>query len=260
MKNENRLINMHLKAKKHFGQHFLVNEKIANDIVDALSFSVNSNIIEIGPGKGVLTQYLIEKEAHLKVVEIDSDCVKIIQKKFNKIDLIHGDFLKIDLSKVGFEKYAIIGNFPYNISSQILFKVLESRDSIFELVGMFQKEVAERICSKPGSKKYGILSVVIQAYFDCEYLLEVPPDNFQPIPKVHSAVIKIVRNTRKKLDCNHSDFMKIVKISFSQRRKKLKNALKNFTNLNHEKLKHLMSKRAEELSVSDFVKLTNMIS
>ena len=251
---------MNLKAKKYFGQHFLVNEGIANNIVDSLDLSLSNNIIEVGPGKGVLTKFLITKNINAKLIEIDGDCVEIMKSKFPKIDIIHNDFLKINLSEIGFGKYSIIGNFPYNISSQILFKVLENRDYICEVVGMFQKEVADRICSKPKSKQYGILSVLTQAYFKCEHLCDVGPDNFKPIPKVQSSVIKLSRNDAKKLDCNHDKFIKVVKGAFSQRRKKLKNALKNFTNLDDVKLEHLMSKRAEELSVSDFVKLTKIIS
>ena len=251
---------MTLKAKKHFGQHFLINENIANHIAKSLDLNICKNIIEIGPGKGVLTKYLIQKNANIKLIEIDIDCINVIKEKFKNIDVIHDDFLQINLSEINFKEYSIIGNFPYNISSQILFKVLENRNHVFELVGMFQKEVADRICSKPKSKKYGILSVLIQAYFDCENLFHVSPDNFHPIPKVNSCVIRLSRNEIKDLGCDHDHFIKVVKGAFSQRRKKLKNALKNFTNLNHAKLKHLMSKRAEELNVSDFIKLTNIIS
>ncbi len=251
---------MILKAKKHFGQHFLINENIANHIAKSLDLNICKNIIEIGPGKGVLTKYLIQRNANIKLIEIDIDCINVIKEKFKNIDVIHDDFLQINLSEINFKEYSIIGNFPYNISSQILFKVLENRNNICELVGMFQKEVADRICSKPKSKKYGILSVLIQAYFDCENLFHVSPDNFHPIPKVNSCVIRLSRNEIKDLGCDHDHFIKVVKGSFSQRRKKLKNALKNFTNLNHAKLKHLMSKRAEELNVSDFIKLTNIIS
>ena len=251
---------MVLKAKKYFGQHFLINEAVANDIAESLDFNICKNIIEIGPGKGVLTKYLIQKNANIKLIEIDIDCVNIIKDKFKHTEVIHNDFLQIKLSDLSFKKYSIIGNFPYNISSQILFKVLENRNSIVELVGMFQKEVADRICSKPKSKKYGILSVLMQAYFNCENLFNVDPDNFEPIPKVNSSVIKLSRNQIKELGCDHNHFIKVVKGAFSQRRKKLKNALKNFTNLDHLKLKHLMSKRAEELNVSDFIKLTNIIS
>ncbi len=251
---------MILKAKKHFGQHFLINENIANSIAESLDLNICKNIIEIGPGKGVLTKYLIQKNVSVKLIEIDIDCVNFIKKKFNNIDVIHNDFLQIKLSDLSFKKYSIIGNFPYNISSQILFKVLDNRNNIVELVGMFQKEVSDRICSNPKSKKYGILSVLTQAYFDCENLFNVSPDNFDPIPQVNSSVIKLTRNKIKDLGCDHNHFIKVVKGAFSQRRKKLKNALKNFTNLDHSKLEHLMSKRAEELSVSDFIKLTNIIS
>ena len=155
--------------------------------------------------------------------------------------------------------YSIIGNFPYNISTQILFKVLENRNSVDQVVGMFQKEVAERICSKPNSKKYGILSVLIQAYFNCNLLFDVAPDNFQPKPKVYSSVLKLSRNKTKELDCNHSKFLTVVKAGFSQRRKKLKNALKKIINLEDTIKYNIMNKRAEELSVNEFIKLTNLI-
>ena len=248
-----------MRAKKKFGQHFLINNKIAIQIVNALDFNTSKNIIEVGPGKGVLTKELMQKNVKLKVIEIDIDCVNIIKDRFRSIEVIQNDFLKINLTKIGFNKYSIIGNFPYNISNQILFKVLENRDDIDEVVGMFQKEVADRVCSSPNSKRYGILSVLIQAYFNCEKIFDVEPENFNPIPKVDSAVIKLHRNNTIKLDCNHDHFVKVVKSGFSQRRKKLKNALKNFTNLNHPKLKNLMSKRAEELNVTDFIELTNII-
>jgi len=247
-----------MKIKKHFGQHFLKNELLAQKIAASIS-SKNSSILEIGPGQGALTKFLVKKTPHIKLIEIDNDCVKILEKKFHNITIINGDFLTLDLSKIIVNKHIIIGNFPYNISSQILFKVLEHRDRISEVIGMFQQEVADRICSKPNSKKYGILSVLIQAYFKCEKLFDVSPENFKPIPKVNSSVIKLSRNKIVKLKCDHDKFSQIVKGGFSQRRKKLKNALKNFSNLKNSNLDTFFSKRAEELNVSDFVELTNLI-
>ena len=247
---------MSLAAKKYFGQHFLINNNIAIQIVENLDLNLCNNVIEIGPGQGVLTKLLVKKTPHIKLIEIDLDCVDIIKKKFKNTEIVHADFLKIDLKSIGFKKYNIIGNFPYNISSQILFKILENRNDVIEVVGMFQKEVAERICSKPNSKKYGILSVLIQAYFSCEYLIDVGSENFKPVPKVQSSVIKLTRNNTIELDCAYPDFLQVVKACFSQRRKKIKNALKNFINLNNTNLPDTLSKRAEQLDVADFIKLT----
>ncbi|MAZ55529.1 MAG: 16S rRNA (adenine(1518)-N(6)/adenine(1519)-N(6))-dimethyltransferase [Flavobacteriales bacterium] len=250
---------MNSYAKKYLGQHFLIKKSISEKIVDSLDINQTQNIIEIGPGRGALTDFLITKTNHFTIIEIDLDCIKILEKKFQNIQIIHGDFLTVDLSKIGYLNYSIIGNFPYNISTQILFKVLENRNSVDQVVGMFQKEVAERICSKPNSKKYGILSVLIQAYFNCNLLFDVAPDNFQPKPKVYSSVLKLSRNKTKELDCNHGKFLTVVKAGFSQRRKKLKNALKKIINLEDTIKYNIMNKRAEELSVNEFIKLTNLI-
>ena len=195
---------MIIKAKKYFGQNFLINETISKKIVLGLDVGKNEQIIEIGPGKGALTKFLIEKYEHIKLVEIDFDCVIFLKKKFQNIDVIHDDFLTVTNEKIQFKNYSIIGNFPYNVSSQILFKILENRDHISQVVGMFQKEVADRICSNSKSKKYGILSVLIQAYFNCEQLFDVAPENFRPKPKINSSVIRLKRNSVKKLNCNHN--------------------------------------------------------
>ena len=250
---------MTIKAKKYFGQNFLINEALSEKIAHSLDVTKNEKILEIGPGKGALTKFLVEKYENIKVVEIDLDCVAFLEKKFQHIDVIHDDFLKISNEKIQFKKYAIIGNFPYNVSSQILFKILEKRDQITQVVGMFQKEVADRICSNPNSKKYGILSVLIQAYFNCEQLFDVGPENFKPKPKINSSVIRLTRNSIKKLNCNHKQFLQIVKLGFSQRRKKLKNALKKITNFENLNLEPTINQRAEELNVSDFIELTNKI-
>ena len=183
-----------------------------------------------------------------------------MQKKFYNTKIIHADFLKLNLNSIEWKTYNIIGNFPYNISTQILFKILENRNAINQVVGMFQKEVADRICSSTKSKKYGIPSVLIQAFFKCEKLFDLSENEFDPPPKVKSSVIKLTRNSIQNLGCDYSKFVQIVKISFSQRRKKIKNALKNFINLENSDVSHMLSKRAEELSVSDFIELTNIIS
>ena len=250
---------MIVNPKKRLGQHFLINNNIASDIVDSLECDEAINIIEIGPGMGALTTHLIKKPNPLILIEIDQESIAFLKKNFKETKIIHADFLKLKFEILKLKKCVIIGNFPYNISSQILFKIIENRHVIDETVGMFQKEVAERICSKPHSKKYGILSVLTQAYFHCEYLLDVSPMHFHPKPKVDSAVIKLTRNKIKELQCNHKHFRQVVKAGFNQRRKKLKNALKNFSNLEDQSLSLILSKRAEELSVSDFIILTNQI-
>ena len=251
---------MKLNPKKKFGQHFLINNEIAKKIVEHLSCNHSNKIIEIGPGSGALTKFLIKKKAIIKLIEIDYEAIPILKKKFPDIEIIHADFLNFELNSINWQKYSVLGNFPYNISSQILFKILENRDSVIELVGMFQKEFADRICSKPKSKKYGIPSVLLQAFFDCEHLFDVGPLNFFPKPKVDSSVIRLTRNNISNLGCDYLKFVETVKISFSQRRKKIKNSLKKISKFNNLNLdQNLISKRAEELSVLDFVKLTKSI-
>ena len=250
---------MTVKAKKHLGQHFLINKKISEKIVDSLDLNKNLHIIEIGPGQGALTQFLIKKTNQIILIEIDQECIEVLKNQFQKTKIIYGDILKIDLDILKIDSYSIIGNFPYNISSQILFKVLEHRNNIHQVVGMFQKEVADRICSKPKSKKYGILSVLMQAYFNCTQLLDVYPEDFRPKPKVNSSVIKLTRNNTAKLKCDHKQLTEVVKLAFGQRRKTLKNALKKITNLGELNLTKIMNNRAEELTVSQFVELTIQI-
>ena len=250
---------MSLIPKKHFGQHFLNDPVVAQKIVNCLSNNGIDKVLEIGPGKGALTQFLIKKKSKVKLIEIDKDAIAILQKKFPNTEIINADFLKLDPSSIGWNKYVIIGNFPYNISTQILFKILENRDNIVEVVGMFQKEVGDRVCSSNNSKKYGIPSVLLQAFFKCEQLFDVSPEKFEPIPKVNSSVIKLTRNNTKDLGCDYVKFQQIVKMCFSQRRKKIKNALKNFINLAESDAENLSSKRAEQLTVSDFIDLTNTI-
>lgn len=251
-----------IRPKKKLGQHFLVDQEIAIRIVDALPLHGNDSILEIGPGTGVLTQYLIKKNIkNFKVVELDRESVPFLKKKFPEMagDVIEEDFLKLDCNALFQTNFSIIGNFPYNISSQIFFQVLEYRDKVDQVVCMLQKEVAERIASPPGSKVYGILSVLLQAYYDIEYLFEVFPEVFNPPPKVMSAVIRLKRNDRKTLGCDEKLFKQIVKQGFNTRRKTLRNALKPLNLPIEITSLPLLDKRAERLSVEDFKALTILI-
>lgn len=249
-----------VRAKKHLGQHFLKDLNIARNIVHALSGHKNyTSILEIGPGMGVLTDFLLDHNSQeLYLIDIDQESIHYLNEKYPNLDsrIIHGDFLRVDLSKFFSEPFAIIGNFPYNISSQIFFKILEHKDQVPEIVGMLQKEVAERIASGPGNKQYGILSVLLQAYYDIEYLFTVEPEVFNPPPKVRSAVIRLKRNQKESLGCDEVLFKRLVKQGFQNRRKTLRNALKAI-NLPEEVVKmDLLDKRAEQLSVDDFISLT----
>ncbi len=249
-----------VRPKKHLGQHFLKDQNIARKIVEALTgHGGYSTVLEVGPGMGVLTQFLVEKsEWQLHVVEIDRESVAYLNTNYPALkERIHEkDFLKMNISAISDGPVAVIGNFPYNISSQIFFKVLDERNRIPEVVGMVQKEVAVRIAEKEGSKNYGILSVLLQAYYDIEYLFTVPPGVFQPPPKVNSAVIRLKRNQRQALPCDEALFKKVVKAAFQKRRKTLRNALKELT-LPAELLEHpVLQRRAEQLSVAEFFELT----
>ena len=250
-----------VKPKKALGQHFLNNKIVAEKIVESLSDY--QNILEIGPGTGILTQFLLKKKIDLRLVEIDNESVSFLisKLKINKNIIYNQDFLKLNLSELFENKnFSIIGNFPYNISSQILFKIIDNRELISEMCGMFQYEVAERICEKEGTKKYGILSVLTQAFFDTKLLFEVPNKFFAPPPKVNSAVILLKRKKNLKINCNEKLFFKIVKISFQQRRKTLRNSLKQL-NLTDNLREHIIfDKRPEQLSVNQFVDLTNLIN
>ena len=250
-----------VKPKKALGQHFLNNKIVAEKIVESLSDY--QNILEIGPGTGILTQFLLKKKIDLRLVEIDNESVNFLisKLKINKNIIYNQDFLKLNLSELFENKnFSIIGNFPYNISSQILFKIIDNRELISEMCGMFQYEVAERICEKEGTKKYGILSVLTQAFFDTKLLFEVPNKFFVPPPKVNSAVILLKRKKNLKINCNEKLFFKIVKISFQQRRKTLRNSLKQL-NLTDNLREHIIfDKRPEQLSVNQFVDLTNLIN
>jgi len=249
-----------LKPKRKFGQNFLTDDNIAKEIVSFLSDSKTKTLIEIGPGKGILTKYLLRiSYKEIKFVEIDEECVSYLKKKYPNIEkhLINGDFLNINLNLFK-QPLSIIGNFPYNISSQILFKIYENKKIVNEMIGMFQLEVAERICSNYGTKKYGILSVLIQAFYEVKMMKKIKPQSFLPIPKVDSAVIKITKKTDT-INCDETLFKKIVKQSFGQRRKTLRNSLKIFNIPDIKKEDTIFAKRPEQLSVSDFIYLTNLV-
>jgi 16S rRNA (adenine1518-N6/adenine1519-N6)-dimethyltransferase len=254
-----------VRPKKNLGQHFLKDQNIASKIVEALVPEVGtdvSQVMEIGPGTGVLTQFLEKKKGlDLRLIEIDRESVPYLKEHFPalKEKIIEADFLKLDLHQIFKGHFQIIGNFPYNISSQIFFKVLDHRDQVTQVVCMLQKEVAERIAEKEGSKTYGILSVLLQAYYDIEYLFKVPPGVFHPPPKVMSAVIRLTRNKREKLDCDEILFKKVVKQSFQNRRKTLRNALKPLNLPTSISALPIMEKRAEQLAVEQFISLTRLI-
>lgn len=252
-----------VRAKKHLGQHFLKDEDIALNIVKGLTNKTGcKKVLEVGPGMGVLTKYLLEEKSfETYVIDIDRESISFLQKKYPLLGdrIIAGDFLQIDFNKYFSEPFLVIGNFPYNISTEILFKVLDNRNQVPEVVGMFQKEVAERIASKPGNKVYGIVSVLLQAFYDIEYLFTVEPEVFDPPPKVRSGVIRLTRNATQHLDCDEILFTKVVKATFGQRRKMIRNGLKQFKLKEEFKSHPFLAMRAEQLSVKDFVELTNML-
>ncbi|RDV11818.1 16S rRNA (adenine(1518)-N(6)/adenine(1519)-N(6))-dimethyltransferase RsmA [Pontibacter diazotrophicus] len=252
-----------VSPKKHLGQHFLVDQNIATKIVEQLTLHHGvKDVLEIGPGMGVLTQYLLQHpEYRTTVLDIDRESIAYLQVHFPVLGdrIISADFLKTDLSSLFPGKFAIIGNFPYNISSQIFFKVLEHHNVVPEVVCMLQKEVAERLASPPGSKAYGILSVLLQAYYTIDYKFTVSEHVFHPPPKVKSAVISLVRNKVEKLDCNEQLFKQVVKLGFGTRRKTLRNSLRSFNLPAEVTTQPVFDKRAEQLSVQDFVALTQLI-
>lgn len=250
-----------VRAKKHLGQHFLKDQEIARRIAESLPLRQAMPVLEIGPGMGVLTQYLLQNPlVKLQVVEIDSESVVYLHEHFPGLNVIEGDFLKMDLDELYPDKFCIIGNFPYNISSQIFFKALDYKDKIPYMAGMLQKEVAERIASKPGKKAYGILSVFMQAYYSVDYLFTVSEHVFDPPPKVKSAVIRFTRNEVEKLDCNEKLFRTVVKTAFNQRRKTLRNSLKPLVEKYNPMYDDtLFDKRPEQLSVDEFVHMTNLV-
>lgn len=263
---------MSVKAKKHLGQHFLTDESIAKKIADALTEKGYNHVLEIGPGMGVLTKYLLEKKPKITVMELDYDSVAYLKESFpvehlkldtsnKKFSIIEGDFLKQDINKIfNNEQFAIIGNFPYNISSQILFRAIENREFVPEFAGMFQKEVALRIAEKEGSKVYGILSVLTQTFFDVEYLFTVPPTVFNPPPKVDSGVIRLIRKENYTLPVDEKLFFRVVKMAFNQRRKMLRGSLKSFNLSDTLKEDPIFAKRPEQLSVQEFINLTSKIA
>lgn len=251
---------MSVKAKKHLGQHFLTDENIAKKIANSLQFSGYEKVLEVGPGMGVLTKYLLEKETETFVAEIDTESIAYLKEHYPQLKENHfvGDFLKVDFSKIfPNEQVAVIGNFPYNISSQILFHIIENYQQIPEMAGMFQKEVAERTAAVPRTKDYGILSVMVQAYYDVKYLFTVHENVFNPPPKVKSGVISLLRNPKEGLAGNEILFKNIVKAGFNQRRKKLSNALKVLNIPERLSDHNFLNLRAEELSVQDFISFTN---
>jgi 16S rRNA (adenine1518-N6/adenine1519-N6)-dimethyltransferase len=251
-----------VKAKKHLGQHFLKDESIAQAIADVLSLATYDTVLEIGPGMGVLTKYLLQKPVTTYVIEIDTESVTYLDTNYPKLEgkIISEDFLKFDLKSIFKDKpLAIIGNFPYNISTQIVFKTLECRDQIPEFAGMFQKEVAQRICEKKGSKAYGILSVLVQAFYDAEYLFTVDEHVFNPPPKVKSGVLMLKRKENYSLPCSEKLFFRVVKTAFQQRRKTLRNSLKTFNLSDNLREDTTFDLRPEQLSVAEFITLTQKI-
>ncbi len=252
---------MKVRPKKHLGQHFLTDLNIAKKIADSLTEKGYNKVLEIGPGTGVLTQFLLKKDFETFVVEIDLESVSYLEKHYPTLDkhIISTDFLKLSLEDYFDSDFAVIGNFPYNISSQIVFKALENKELIPEFAGMFQKEVAMRIAAKPGSKTYGILSVLTQAFYDVEYLFTVPPHVFKPPPKVDSGVIRLIRKKDISLPIEESFLRKIVKTAFNQRRKTLRNSLKSFDLSKKLQEDAIFALRPEQLSVEQFIELAQSI-
>lgn len=261
---------MKVRAKKNLGQHFLKDEDIARRIADTLSVENlpagqpewgELPILEIGPGMGVLTKYLMDTGRPLKAIELDHESVEFLNHLYPDLDVIEADFLKMNLDDIFPGEFALIGNYPYNISSQIFFKVLDYREKIPVVSGMLQKEVAERICSGPGSKVYGILSVLLQAWYDCEYLFNVEPFVFTPPPKVRSGVLRLTRNSRRTLGVDETFFKTVVKTAFGQRRKTLRNSLAPLIARSGATLPDaLLALRPERLSVDDFIELAQALS
>ncbi len=250
-----------VRAKKNLGQHFLKDQNIAYNITEGLSSGTYDTVLEIGPGMGVLTQFLLpKKEFKTYAIDVDRESIEYLHNKYSeyKDRIIYGDFLKMDIEKLFDKPFAVIGNFPYNISSQIFFKILEKRDMVLEVVCMIQKEVAERISANHGNKTYGILSVLLQSFYDIEYMFTVHEHVFDPPPRVKSAVIRLKRNSRQELGVNERLFFRVIKEGFNKRRKTLRNSLKAM--LGNNKIEHeFMSKRPEQLSVEQFIELTKLV-
>jgi len=251
---------MKVTPKKHLGQHFLIDFDISQKIADAIVLEKdNANVMEVGPGTGALTQFLFLEDINLIAYEIDQESIVFLNKKYPQLNLRNENVLSIDWKNIfKNQRFLVTGNFPYNISSQILFKIYENRNIVYQMVGMFQKEVAERICSGPGSKKYGIFSVLLQAFYDVEYLFTVDENVFNPPPKVKSGVIKISRNKITELGCDEKLFAVVVKSIFNQRRKMIRNSLKPF--IKDQIIDHpLLVKRPEQLSIDHFIIVTKLI-
>lgn len=259
-----------VKAKKALGQHFLKDLEIARKIAQTIETPHLPEqaadrwgklpIVEVGPGMGVLSQFLMQSGREVKAVELDNESVEFLKHAFPKLDVTEGDFLKMNLQDLFPGQFVLIGNYPYNISSQIFFKVLDNKDSIPIVSGMLQKEVAQRICSKPGSKVYGILSVLLQAWYDCEYLFDVGPLVFAPPPKVTSGVIRLIRNERRSLDCDERKFKTVVKTAFGQRRKTLRNSIGPLLGAANPLFADpIMAERPERLGVEDFIRITQAL-
>lgn len=261
-----------VRAKKHLGQHFLKDEEIAQKISTTLSLRGYKDVLEIGPGTGVLTKYLLKQDIDLVAMDLDADSIVYLNHSFplehpevmerkGSFKVVEADVLQVDLHTLfGDKQFAIIGNFPYNISTQIVFKLLEYRQQIPEFSGMFQMEVAKRICEKEGSKAYGILSVFVQAFYEAEYLFTVPPEVFDPPPKVQSGVLKLTRKPSITLSCDEALFFRVVKTAFNQRRKTLRNGLKSFNLSQNLKEDAIFDQRPEQLGVDDFISLTRKIA
>lgn len=252
-----------VRPKKSLGQHFLKDLDVARRIAESLNVSQKTRVLEIGPGTGVLTQFLLQNSLiELTAIELDRESVNYLKINYPQLNLIEGDFLKLNLNSIfGSEPFYLIGNYPYNISSQIFFKLLDYREQIPVCSGMIQKEVAERIASNPGKKTYGILSVLLQAYYDIEYLFTVNENVFDPPPKVKSAVVRLTRNQRTTIDCDEKMFRIVVKTAFNQRRKQMRNSLQSLISKDNPLLNNpIFTKRPEQLSVQEFIELTNLIT
>ena len=248
-----------VRPKKHLGQHFLTDKPTAKRIADTLMLEGVDSLLEVGPGTGMLTDFLLEKGVpDFRVIEIDNESVAYLNMTYPGLNIIKGDFLKYDLNANFESKVVIIGNFPFNISSQIFFKALENRDKVSQLAGMIQKEVAERIVAGPGSKTYGILSVLLKYYYNIEYLFTVPPDVFKPKPKVESAVIRMSRNDSTGPACDEKLLKRVVKATFNHRRKMIRNSIRSAFNIGDEQM-NLFKLRPEQLGLDDFVNLTNWV-
>ena len=261
-----------VRAKKHLGQHFLKDQVVARKIAETLLLKGYDNVIEIGPGTGVLTQYLLEQDINILALDLDRESIEYLKTDFeiNHLKLLqrkksfevrNADFLKEDLSTLfNGAPFGITGNFPYNISTQIVFKMLEYKDRVPEFTGMFQKEVAQRICEKEGSKAYGILSVLVQAFYEAEYLFTVHPEVFNPPPKVQSGVLRLTRKENQSIDCSETLLKTVVKAAFNQRRKTLRNSLKTLQLSENLTKDAIFDKRPEQISVADFIALTKKIA